>query len=103
MPDTEIIAPTGELDLHAARELAPQLNLAAGASYPRLILDLTDVTFVDSTGLGAILQAHQRFTRQGRTLSLVAPHGSAAAVLLDLSGLRTRMAIFPSRDAALAG
>lgn len=97
-----VIAPEGELDLHAARQLAPELNQAAGGSFPVLVVDLSAVTFVDSTGLGGILQAHLRLQRQGRAVHIVAPPGSAAAVLIDLSGLTTTLATFPTREAALA-
>jgi anti-anti-sigma factor len=102
MTEPAVIAPEGELDFHAARALSPQLDQAVGADYPRLILDLSAVTLVDSTALGAIMQAEDRFRAQGRTLSVVAPAGSAAAVLLELTGMRRRFSVFPSRDAALA-
>jgi anti-anti-sigma factor len=102
MPSPAVIAPEGELDVHAARALTPQLNEAAEADYPHLVLDLSAVTLLDSTALGAILQAQQRFSRHGRTLSLIAPNGSAAAVLLELTGLRSSFSVFRSRDAALA-
>jgi anti-anti-sigma factor len=98
----QIIAPSGELDITASRRLGPLLNGAAGAPAGDLIIDLSDVSFIDSTGLGAILQTHQRFARQGRVVSLVAPKGSAAAVLLDLSGLRTPLPVFDSRADALS-
>ena len=101
MAEPPVIAPTGELDLHAVQTLAPQLNEAAGADYPHLILDLSAVTLVDSSAFGAIMHAQSRFTGQGRTLSVVAPNGSAAAVMLELTGLRSRFSVFPSRDAAL--
>jgi anti-sigma B factor antagonist len=100
MTEPAVIALEGELDLHAARALAPRLSEAAGAGYPHLILDLSDVTLLDSTALGAIVQVQQRFNRQGRRLSVVAPHGSAAAVLLELSGLQSRFSVFGSREAA---
>jgi anti-sigma B factor antagonist len=102
MTDPAVIAPMGELDLHAARVLAPQLDEAVRADYPRLILDLSAVTLVDSTALGAIVQAEHRFRVQGRTLSVVAPNGSAAAVLLELTGLQRRFSVFASREAASA-
>jgi anti-anti-sigma factor len=102
MTEPAVIALEGELDVHAARALAPQLSDAAGADYAHLILDLSDVTLLDSTALGAIVQAQYGFNRQGRTLSVVAPNGSAAAVMLDLSGLRSRFSVFVSREAALA-
>lgn len=98
-----VIAPEGELDLHAARALGPQLAEAAGGDFPELVVDLSAVTFLDSTGLGAILQAHQRLQRQGRTVKIVAPQGSAAAVLIDLAGLRQKLNMYTSREEALAG
>ena len=102
MPEPVVIAPEGELDLYSLAALGPQLDEAAGAEYPHLILDLSAVTLVDSTALGAIAQAQHRFNGRGRKLSLVAPDGSAAAVLLELSGLRSRFSLFGSRDAASA-
>jgi anti-anti-sigma factor len=100
VPEPVVIAPEGELDLHSVDALAPQLDEAAGADYPHLILDLSAVTLVDSTALGAIAQAQHRFNARGRKLSVVAPPGSAAAVVLELSGLRSRFSLFGSRDAA---
>ncbi|MEA2246346.1 MAG: anti-sigma factor antagonist [Solirubrobacteraceae bacterium] len=102
MTEPAVIAPVGELDLHTVRALTPQLDEAVAADYPQVILDLSAVTLVDSTALGAIMQAEHRFRGQGRTLSVVAPNGSAAAVLLELTGLRGRFSVFPSRDAASA-
>ena len=101
MTEPVVIAPVGELDLHAARELRPALDDAAGADFPVLIVDLSEVTFIDSTGLGAILQAHQRLRRQGRAVKVVVPPGSAAAVTIDLAGLRSVLTLCPSRAAAL--
>ena len=100
MPKPVVIAPEGELDLHSLDALAPRLDEAAGADYPHLILDLSAVTLVDSTALGAIAQVQHRFNGRGRKLSVVAPPGSAAAVVLELTGLRSRFSLFGSRDAA---
>ena len=102
MTEPAVIAPVGELDLHTVRALTPQLDEAVEADYARLILDLSAVTMVDSSALGAIMQAEHRFRGQGRTLSVVAPNGSAAAVVLELTGLRRSFSVFPSRDAASA-
>jgi anti-anti-sigma factor len=102
MTEAPVIAPVGELDLNAMNALAPRLDEAVAADYPRLILDLSAVTVLDSTALSAIVQAQHRFSRRGRTLAVVAPHGSAAAVVLELTGLRSRFSVFLSRDAALA-
>jgi anti-sigma B factor antagonist len=102
MREPRVIAPDGELDIYTTPALARQLNEAAGADDPHLIVDLSAVTLLDSTALGAIVEAQHRITRQGRRLSVVAPHGSVAAVLLELTGLRSHLSLFASRDAALA-
>jgi|1186.fasta_scaffold268445_2 anti-anti-sigma factor len=97
-----IIAPRGDLDLHAARDLAPQLDGAAFDPSVRLVVDLSQTAFIDSTGLGAVVQAWKRIARQGRTMAIVAPRGSAAAVLLEMSGLARQLPVFETREAALA-
>jgi anti-anti-sigma factor len=100
MTEPAVIAPVGELDLDSVRDLAPQLNEAVAADNPHLILDLSAVTLVDSSAFGALMQAQHRYRGRGRTLALVAPNGSAAAVMLELTGLRSRFSVFTSRDAA---
>jgi anti-sigma B factor antagonist len=102
MREPMVIAPDGELDLYTIPALGPQLNEAAAGDDPHLIIDLSAVTLLDSTALGAIVEAQRRVTRQGRKFSVIAPHGSAAAVLLELTGLRSHLSVFHSRDAALA-
>jgi anti-sigma B factor antagonist len=99
--DPIVIAPTGELDLQAAREVAPTLTEAAGQLDRPVVVDLSEVTFLDSTALGAVVQTDSRMQRSGRRLAVVAPTGSAAAVLLDLTQLRSRLLVLGSREAAL--
>jgi anti-anti-sigma factor len=101
VPEPAVIAPEGELDLHSVHALVAQLDEVVGADCPPVIVDLSAVTLVDSTALGAIMRTQHRFDRRGQQLSVVAPNGSAAAVLLELTGLRS-LSVFRSRDAALA-
>ena len=67
-----------------------------------MILDLSAVTLLDSSALGSITDVQHRFNGQRRRLSVIAPNGSAAVVMLDLSGVRSAFSVFGSRDAALA-
>jgi anti-anti-sigma factor len=99
VPEPAVIAPEGDLDLYWVDAFVAQLNEAAEAECSHVILDLSAVTLLDSTALSALIQARHRFNAQGRRLSVIAPHGSAAAVLLELTGLRTHLSVFPSRDA----
>ena len=96
-----IIAPEGELDLATVGAFRHALSDAAGRGPDPLVIDLSEVSFIDSSALGAMVEAHDRLRRERRRLSVVAPPGSAAAVALELTGLRGRLPVFETSDAAL--
>jgi anti-sigma B factor antagonist len=100
LPEPLVIAPEGELDIAHVGEFRDALARAGGA--PAVVVDLSSVSFIDSSGLGALVELHKRFQRDNRRLAVVAPSGTAAALLLNLSGLQGRMPIFASREAAFA-
>jgi anti-sigma B factor antagonist len=102
VPVPAVIAPQGELDLYSIPAVVHQLNQAGAADQPHVILDLSAVTLLDSTALGGIMDVQHRFNGQRRKLSVIAPNGSAAVVMLELTGLRSAFSVFGSRDAALA-
>lgn len=95
-----VIAPEGELDFARIGEFRDALSRADRAAVT-IVVDLSSVSFIDSSGLGALVDLHNRTRRENRRLAVVAPGGTVAAVLLNLSGLQNRMAIFPTRQAAL--
>jgi anti-sigma B factor antagonist len=95
---------TGELDLHASRSLGQRLSehVGAGVDGGDLILDLTTVSFIDSSALGALVQAGQRLGRQGRELAVVAPEGSAAAELIELTHVDSQFSVHATHADAQA-
>jgi anti-sigma B factor antagonist len=95
-----VIAPEGELDFARIAEFRDALSRADTAAVT-IVVDLSSISFIDSSGLGALVDLHNRVRRENRRLAVVAPGGTAAAVLLNLSGLKNRMPIFPTRQAAL--
>ena len=100
-PDTAVIAPEGEVDIAHIGDFRAALRDALGGDAVRVVVDLSDVSFIDSSGLGAVLEMHARLQRDQRQLAVVAPGGTAAAVLLNLAGLRDRLPVFDTRGAAL--
>jgi len=100
LSDPVVIVPEGELDFARASELRDALSLATPETQA-IVVDLSFVSFIDSTALGALVDLHNRLRRDNRRLAVVAPAGTAAAVLLNLAGLHTRIPIFPSREVAL--
>jgi anti-sigma B factor antagonist len=90
----------GELDLATAPALAEALN-GLDASGGPVVVDLTDVGFLDSSGLSTLLQARQRLADDGRgaELRLVVTRPSILRVL-DVTGLADVFAVYDSVDGA---
>ena len=96
-----VLAPTGDLDLHTSRDLSSRLAEMAGEPLGDAVLDLTGLSFIDSVGLGVVLKAVNRFSRQGKRLLLVVPEQGNVARLIEFAGVRERMTVVGSRDAAV--
>jgi anti-sigma B factor antagonist len=99
---THILTPHGDVDIHTAPQLGRRLLGLADAGKKLMIVDLSKVTFMDSTGLGVLLDAlRQLATRHGR-LALVCPTERILRPF-QVSGLIGYLPIFSSREAALGG
>jgi anti-sigma B factor antagonist len=97
-----VIAPQGELDLARVDDFRGELSEAAAREPAQsVVVDLTSVSFIDSSGLSALVEFEHHLQREQRRLAVVAPDGTAVAVMLTLSGLRTRLPILETREAAL--
>jgi anti-sigma B factor antagonist len=70
---TRIVLVGGELDLATAPQLADFLAAIEDAN---IVLDLWDLSFVDSAGFGVLFDAHQRFESEGKCLTLRWVHGT---------------------------
>jgi anti-sigma B factor antagonist len=66
-----VISLYGELDLASAPMLEQGLLDAEAAGAARLVLDLSGLEFIDSTGLHVLVRAHERARETGQQLSLV--------------------------------
>jgi len=65
-----------------------------------ILLDLDNVTFIDSTALGTILKAAAQLDEAGTLLAVVAPEGPVRK-LLEMTNLTQRFRLFTTRAAAL--
>jgi len=78
----------GELDLTAApllREIVMALAEAPSGA-PRVVVDLTELQFLDSTGLGMMVESMARLREAGGDLQLRSLHGSPKRAV-ELTGL----------------
>jgi anti-anti-sigma factor len=102
MSGVVVIAPEGELDVARISDFRVELSEAAGRQPTQSVLvDLSSVSFIDSSALGALTEFERHLRREKRRLAVVAPEGTAVAVTLTLTGLRGRLPAFETRKAAL--
>ncbi len=72
---------SGELDLYTVSRLEPVLTSLAAAGEDDLVLDLSDVTFCDSSGINLFLRLRRRCASAGTRLRLRAvPEGPARVI-----------------------
>ena len=80
------ISPCGELDLATSPQLERAIVEATSEAVPELVLDLRELTFLDSTGLRTLAQANLKAEQAGTTLSIWrGPHQIDR--VLEISGL----------------
>ena len=76
----------GEIDLSNAGELARQLEQYAATTTGDLVVDCHDMTFIDSSGLHALVRLQQRLTEMGRRIVLERLQANCGRVF-ELGGL----------------
>lgn len=69
--DVVRVVPVGELDLATADKLREEIDRLHVAGFNRLVLDLSKLRFMDSTGLRLVLETNARARDDGWTFSLV--------------------------------
>lgn len=78
----------GEVDLATVADLERAIDTVHTDRGEGLVIDLTNSSFMDSTGLKALVMAHRKFSASGRAFAL-AVSGGPVSRLLDLSGVNT--------------
>ncbi len=80
--------PRGELDLATAPELEEKALDALQEGSLEVVLDLRELTFMDSTGVRTIVVAHQTSEQTGHALKIVRPpRDSAVSRVIEISGI----------------
>lgn len=83
-----VIAVAGELDIFTVPKLTARFDDAIRRRQGDLVIDLSEVGFIDSMGLHALLNLQRRLLRQARRLIVICPQGAArnAIELARLAG-----------------
>ena len=94
-----VVRLAGELDLYNADDARAALGEACEQSPERLVVDLSGVTFVDSTGLGVLVEARTKL-KSRRAFLLAAPQLETRRAL-EVSGLDRYLPVHETVDEAL--
>jgi anti-sigma B factor antagonist len=94
-----VVTLAGELDLYNADAVRKALVSAVGEAPERIVVDLADVEFIDSTALGVLIEARTKL-ENGRAFLLASP-GVETKRALEISGLDRHFAVHGTVSEAL--
>lgn len=84
--DWAVLAIAGEVDLATVPELEQAIKGVLEEGTSNLVLDLSETTFMDSTGLRVLIMADREFKEGDRSLAILVKPGPISR-LLDVSGM----------------
>jgi anti-sigma B factor antagonist len=96
-----VIAVAGDIDIATVETLQQAVERALVSGAADVWLDLSDVDFMDSTGLRVVLGARTALRRRKKRLAVICPPGPVHRVL-EIAGLDDRLTVYPDRAAAHA-
>ena len=96
--DFHVLELAGDIDIESARELRAHIVERLADSSPRVVVDLTDVAFMDSSGLGALVGGWQ-LTREGGEFRIA---GASPVVqrVLTITGMEQVFQLYPTVEDA---
>jgi anti-anti-sigma factor len=91
-PDREVVrvCPIGDVDLSTVDEVRAQVEDLTAAGFKRVVLDLRQTTFLDSTGLRLVLDAHSASADDGTEFAVIAGPPEVQRAF-ELAGLDSRL------------
>ena len=97
---TIVVHLPGEIDMANAASVGEDLNAAFGPGVGIVVADMSGTRFCDSSGIHALVTAHQRAQASNTQFRVVAGPGEVRRVL-EIMRLDTVLAVYPRLDVAL--
>jgi anti-sigma B factor antagonist len=95
----ELLAVEGEIDIATAPRMIAALNEALAEIEVPLVVDLSSVVFMDSTGLALLMNARRRVVRRGQGFAIVCPGGPISRVF-EIADMVESLRVCPDRESA---
>jgi anti-sigma B factor antagonist len=97
----DVLFVEGEIDVASAPRLIAVLNDAVAEAARSVIIDLTSVGFMDSTGLALLINAHRRLAVRRKGFAVVCPAGPLRRVF-EITDMVDTLRVCPDRETATA-
>lgn len=92
-----------QLDHHNCRNLKYETDLLLAENYVnKVVFDFSRTEFMDSSGIGILLNRYKQMARSGGTVTIYGVNAQVGRVLA-IGGIGKLMALFDSKEAAIAG
>ena len=98
--DARVVRLGGELDLYNAEQVRTALGQACSESPARVVVDLSEVEFLDSTALGVLIEARTKL--ENRRAFLLASPAAETRRALQISGLDRHFSVHETVPEALS-
>jgi anti-sigma B factor antagonist len=95
----EVLAVAGEIDIVTAPRMIAALNAVLAEIESPLVVDLSRVLFMDSTGLALMMNARRRVMRSGQGFAIVCPPGPIGRVF-EIADMMETLRVYPDRESA---
>jgi anti-anti-sigma factor len=91
----------GPIDVSRSMELRELLGAQIDSASARVLLDLSDVSLIDSSGIGILVTAHRRADGQGARFALAGAAGTVARVF-EMTRTNKLLSLYPSVEEGVA-
>ncbi|MEA2376957.1 MAG: anti-sigma factor antagonist [Thermoleophilaceae bacterium] len=98
----EVLLVEGELDIATASRLISILNSSVADALKAVVVDLTDVGFMDSTGLALLINANRRLLLRRKGFAVVCPPGPLRRVF-EITDMVDTLHVCPDQESAARG
>jgi anti-anti-sigma factor len=98
---TVIVVLTGEIDMSNATPVRQQIAEGVTPDDEAMIVDLTDLSFIDSAGLHALIELGTALEERRQQLYLCVPHGSQIERAIEIIGLPNAVSVHADRETAM--
>jgi anti-sigma B factor antagonist len=96
-PDAHTIVLAGEADLHSVPEVEAALEEAFDGGPRLIVIDLSNLTFIDSSGLHALITGHERCRARGHELRII-PGPANVQRLFELTGMNDVLPLYTAKS-----